>query len=72
MNEHLEFVVEFKDGTRDWVDPVDEVFYNDVRLAIYSRSFLYEYATKDIDKWTIRPYAPETTYDPIEEEVHSL
>ena len=41
--EHNEFVVEFKDGTRDWVDPVSDVWEDDQILFVETDSGgLYE------------------------------
>lgn len=68
MSEHLEFVVEFKDGTRDWIDPVESIVIDDNTLVVDG----WDYNLEDVDKWTIRPYTPETTYDPIEEEIHEI
>ncbi len=68
--EHLECVIEFKNGERDWIDPV---MYEDIRSEnglLIVEGFtgdIYEYSLKDIDKWCVRPYSEETTYDPIEE-----
>lgn len=61
---HNEFVVEFKDGTRDWVDPV-ESFREDTHL-LYITNFtgnVYEFNKVDVKDWLIRPYDTETTYD---------
>lgn len=68
--EHLECVIEFKNGKRDWIDPV---LYEDIRVEHGTlivegfTGYIYEYSLKYIDKWCIRPYSEDTTYDPIEE-----
>lgn len=67
--EHLECVIEFKNGERDSIDPV---WHEDIRvendtLIVEGFTYTYEYPLKDIDKWCIRPYSEETTYDPIKE-----
>ncbi len=67
---HNEFVVEFKDGTRDWVDPVENVREDDHMLYVEQGSFrgyVYEYEKVNVAKWIIRPYDKETTYDWIGE-----
>lgn len=65
--EHNEFVVQFKNGGRDWVDPVSEIWEDDYIIYVNNHSFTYEFVKTDIDKWAVRPYSSETTYDPIEE-----
>lgn len=68
--DHLECVIEFTNGEREWIDPV---LYQDIRtdngsLIVESMvGYIYEYPLKDIDKWCIRAYSEDTTYDPIEE-----
>lgn len=63
-----EFVVQFKDGSRDWVDPVDEVWEDEHILFVETISGeVYEYDKSLVDKWTVRPYDPQTTYEPIQE-----
>jgi len=64
--EHNEFVVEFKDGTRDWVDPVIDVSEDDNTIYV-DNGHVYEYPKSKVDKWIVRPYSPETTYDRIED-----
>lgn len=66
--EHYEFVVEFKNGKRDWVDPVDEVWEEGQTLfvkALEGYGYTYEYDKSLVDKWVVRPYDPETTFEPI-------
>lgn len=64
--EHNEFVVRFKNGGYDWVDPVDEVWEDAHILFVETISGgVYEYNKYSVDKWIVRPYDPETTYDPI-------
>jgi len=67
---HLEFVVEFKDGSRDWLDPVDHdgVTEDDTNIVVeHHNGYVYTYEKSKIDRWTIRPYDPDTTYMTIEE-----
>lgn len=54
----MEFVVEFNDGGRDWVDPVinieeteDEIVVTNVRWGENE----YRYAKVDVKSWTIQP-----------------
>lgn len=61
---HNEFVVEFKDGSRDWVDPVIYIHEND-ECVFVDNGHEYQYEKKLIDKWVVRPYSAETTYDAI-------
>ena len=63
---HNEFVVEFKDGSRDWVDPVIDVTEDDEWIYICN-GHNYQYEKKLIAKWIVRPYSAETTYDAIGE-----
>lgn len=64
--EHNEFVVLFKDGSRDWVDPVEEVWEDDQILFVENTSGqVYEYAKSNVTRWVVRPYSRETTYDEI-------
>ncbi len=70
---HLEFVVEFKDGSRDWVDPVVKVEVTDKHIAVTNEyasfNHTYDYNKKDMLKYVVRPYSKETTYDEIEDGV---
>lgn len=66
--EHNEFVVEFKDGKRDWVDPVFGVEETDEHIIVSNGAFEYTYDKEKIDKWVVRPYSAETTYEPIGDE----
>lgn len=72
-NLHLEFVVEFKDGSRDWVDPVVKVEVTDKHITVTNEyasvSGAYVYNKKDMLKYVVRPYSKETTYDEIEDGV---
>lgn len=63
---HNEFVVEFKDGSRDWVDPVIDVT-EDVDWIYVDNGHKYQYRKTLIDKWVVRPYSAETTYTAIGE-----
>lgn len=65
--EHNEFVVEFKNGSRDWIDPVIDISEDETTIYVDNGYCEYEFLKKDIDKWAVRPYTPETTYDPIGE-----
>ena len=66
MMEHNEFVVEFKDGTRDWIDPVDNIDETADTVKVYaSTGYEYSFAKSLISKFTVRPYNKDTTYDPI-------
>lgn len=64
---HNEFVVEFKDGTRDWVDPV-ESFREDNHMLyiIATNGNVYEFNKVDVKGWLIRSYDAETTYEWID------
>ena len=62
---HNEFVVEFKDGSMDWVDPVSELWEDDEKIYVNNHSFTYEYDKSSISKWVVRPYNSDTTYDAI-------
>lgn len=67
VEEYSEFVVEFKDGTRDWIDPVDSYYEDDESVCVKGCfNNTYSYDKSKIDKWTIRPYTDQTTYDPIQ------
>ena len=59
-----EFVVEFKDGSRDWVDPVIDVTEDDEWIYV-DNGHKYQYEKKLINKWAVRPYSADTTYDAI-------
>lgn len=64
---HNEFVVEFKDGGRDWVDPVIDVTEDDEWIYV-DNGHKYQYEKNLIVSWTVRPYSVETTYDVIGED----
>lgn len=64
---HNEFVVEFKDGSRDWVDPVIDVTEDD-EWTYVDNGQKYQYEKELIAKWIVRPYNADTTYDAIGEE----
>lgn len=64
---HNEFVVEFKDGTRDWVDPVESIREDDHIIYVKSTvEYIYEFPKVDVKDWILRPYDPDTTYNWIE------
>lgn len=66
VDNHREFVVEFKDGRRDWVDPVYSVEETEQHIAVENvTGRVYIYDKELCDKWVVRPYSAETTYDPI-------
>lgn len=68
MKDHKEFVVEYKDGTRDWVDPVVSVVETGDTIVVTNGFNMkpYEFDKKDIDKWQVRVYHVDTTYNWIE------
>ena len=63
---HNEFVVEFKNGKRDWIDPVEE---SDVSIVdgeiIVDAVYEYRFKLDEVSNWAVRPYSEETTYDAI-------
>lgn len=63
--EHNEFVVQFKDGTRDWIDPVYDVWEGGDMIFVNNGPCTYEYTKVDVEKYVVRPYSDETTYDTI-------
>ena len=69
MGNYDEFVCEFHDGERDWVDPVVSIEESDTTIKVKNSisSNYYEYSKAGIKKWCVRPYSEETTYDPINE-----
>lgn len=62
-----EFVVEFNDGSRDWIDPVVDVQETEETIIVSNGFFEYTFDKSFIKKWTVRPYSPETTFDEIME-----
>lgn len=62
---HNEFVVEFDDGTRDWVDPVESIREDEHTIYVQHKipGHVYEFKKSDIIKWEVRPYDPDTTYN---------
>lgn len=68
LNEHFEFVVEYKDGTRDWIDPVLRV-EETADMIFVTNSYLgentYTFYREMIADWTVRLYNKSTTYDRI-------
>lgn len=63
--EHNEFVVLLKNGSMDWVDPVNEVWEDDNFIYVNNHSYTYEYVKTEVVKWLVRPYFKETTSDEI-------
>lgn len=65
MIEHNEFVVEFKDNTRDWVDPVIDIQEDECFIHLNNgRNYTFDKSL--ISKWVVRPYHTDTTYNSIE------
>lgn len=67
---HKEFVVLMKDGSRDWVDPVSDedsirLDSKEIHVINSHTGYVYSYPLDKIEKWVIREYSPDTTYDPI-------
>lgn len=63
--ERNEFVVAFKDGSMDWVDPVESLDETETHITVSNGMFEYTYEKLLIDKWIVRPYSHGTTYAPI-------
>jgi len=66
--DHMEFVAEFKDGGRDWIDPVVSIEETDSSILVtnfYINENVYVVPKDNLEKWTVRPYGRETTYNPI-------
>lgn len=61
--EHYEFVYILNDGYKGWIDPVWTVEETDESITIDTGHYKYPFEKKDIRKWTIRPYNPDTTYN---------
>lgn len=61
MEDHNEFVVEYKDGTRDWIDPVEEVWEDNEYVYASNYKYEYKYLVTLVDKWVVRPYSTTTT-----------
>ena len=62
---HDEFVIQFQDGSRDWVDPVYTVTVTETEIRVSNGIHTYTYNRVDVVDWTVRPYSKETTFDPI-------
>lgn len=62
--EHNELVILFKDGHREWVDPIYSLTETDTHIIV-DNCYLYKYEKEKIDKWVVRAYHSDTTYDPI-------
>lgn len=60
-----EFVVEFNDGSRDWIDPVVSVSDTGTQIIVNNGMYDYKYDKSEVKKWQVRPYSPETTYDEV-------
>jgi hypothetical protein len=58
LEDDMEFVVEFNDGGRDWVDPVINIEETEDELVVtYVRwgENEHRYAKVDVKSWTIQP-----------------
>lgn len=62
---HEEFVVLYKDGMGDWIDPVEEVQETETEIIIGNGLYVYTFKKEEIEEWDIRPYSIETTHDPV-------
>ena len=67
MNDHNEFVIEFTDGSRDWIDPVYDTWEENEKIYVNNGACTYEYEKSNIKKYLVRPYSDKTTYDAIGE-----
>jgi hypothetical protein len=62
---YYEFVIEFKNGTRAWIDPVslDSVTENDDIITVVSdNGHSFDYCKNLVSKYKIREYSPYTTF----------
>lgn len=64
-NVKQEFVVEFNEGSRDWIDPVVDIQETEDHIIVDNGMYDYKYDKAVIAKWQVRPYSPETTYEEI-------
>lgn len=58
LEDDMEFVVEFNDGGRDWVDPVINVEETEDEIVVTNAWWgenEYRYAKVDVKSWTIQP-----------------
>ena len=58
LEDDMEFVVEFNDGGRDWVDPVINVEETEDEIVVTNSRWgenEYSYAKADVKSWTIQP-----------------
>lgn len=62
---HKEFVVEFTNGKRDWVDPVVSVAETEMEIFVHNGIFQYVYEKASIKRWTVRAYSSDTTFQSI-------
>ena len=69
---HNEFTCKFKNGKRDWVDPVVDVEETDTHVNVYNGAFWYTFDKDDMELWCVRPYHENTTLDPVDEEITAL
>jgi len=63
-----EFVVQHKNGDMDWVDPVVSLEETETEIIVHNGYYEYRFNKENIDKWCVRNYSPETTFDPVEAE----
>lgn len=65
---HEEFVVKMKNGSYDWIDPVEKVEVvtstggNATLVVTANTGFVYEYPLEDVANWLVREYDAEHYY----------
>lgn len=65
---HTEFYCEYKNGSRDWVDPVLSYEHTEETIIVFNGSFHYSFDKEDLSGWVFRPYTEETTYNRLDED----
>lgn len=58
LEDDMEFVVEFNDGSRDWVDPVINVEETEDEIVVTNSRWgenEYRYVKVDVKSWIIQP-----------------
>ena len=56
--------INFKDGSKDWVDPVeDEPIEKEGTLFVTNPSYTYDYELEKIDKWFKYDLCPKCDHD---------
>lgn len=58
-----EIIIKLKSDDFDWVDPVQEIWYENNTLFVDNGRGIYDYKVKDIEDFNIRPYNPENIFD---------